>query len=184
MLGTDRVVVCVDERVFSGVVVIVSESVGGRSLDTVVAAASGDFVVVVVVESGVAVSFPVAVAGAAAELVAPAAFNILNGSLLPPNMMLPLLEKDRSPRSSHRLSAGMGVSRGMKVVSPVFAGVVGAVGVVGVVAVAEDPNVAGMFPLLELPRKTGAPAGVVGELGSTGSLGDFSGPGTPRMAVP
>lgn len=183
MLGTDRVVVCVDERVFSGVVVIVSESVGGRSLDTVVAAASGDFVVVVV-ESGVAVSFPVAVAGAAVELVAPAAFNILNGSLLPPNMMLPLLEKDRSPRSSHRLSAGMGVSRGMKVVSPVFAGVVGAVGVVGVVAVAEDPNVAGMFPLLELLRKTGAPAGVVGELGSTGSLGDFSGPGTPRMAVP
>lgn len=35
-----------------------------------------------------------------------------NGKVRPPNMILPRLEKDKSPRSSHRLSSGIGVEMG------------------------------------------------------------------------
>lgn len=80
---------------------------------------------------------------------------------LPPNMMLPRLEKERAPKSSHRLSSGMGVLIGAKDLSE---------------AVAEQKGVLGSSLSALTGPGTPGTSGPVACGGSLGDLGDLAEP--------
>jgi hypothetical protein len=94
----------------------------------------------------------------------------LKGLFLPPNMMLPLLENETAPKSSHRLSLGIGVVIGAKELA---------------VAVAEDnANVKGRSRSCSLSAlKRPGPGGSRGPLGDWGDLGVFGDLGEPRTGA-
>ena len=79
--------------------------------------------------------------------------NDLKGLFFPPNMMLPLLEKETLPKSSHRLSSGMCVLMGAK---ELFLSVVSV------------PREVVVGDSLDSPV---SPAGCGGRLGALGDLG-------------
>ena len=123
MLGTDGVAPCDGERAvfstftspgFPELVLSPASAKLGVAMSLVAVEGRSESGAAAAIAVGGALVAVLVVAVSLSPGVGVEAFIMLKRSFFPPNMMLPLLEKDRLPKSSHKLSSGMVVVIGVK----------------------------------------------------------------------